>query len=86
MFLQDHCQRCKKPTIIQTMSIFNREMLCKACKEEEKTFPEYKEACRIELEEVRKGNLNFEGIGLPPYIKVARLNKNIINQKNLNNL
>jgi hypothetical protein len=44
-------------------------MVCLPCKHEEKLLPEYVNACKVELEEVRKGNMNFEGIGLPTRIK-----------------
>lgn len=35
------------------------------CEKKEKEHPKYQEAKKRELEEVRKGNLNFPGIGKP---------------------
>jgi len=35
------------------------------CKKREAKHPDYKKACDAELAEVKKGNRNFEGIGLP---------------------
>jgi hypothetical protein len=37
--------------------------ICLTCKEEERKHPKYDEARQRELEEIRKGNYNFEGIG-----------------------
>ena len=59
------CDRCKKPTSTFKMSIFNTEMICMECLKEEEAHPLYHHAKAIELGECRKGNLNFEGIGLP---------------------
>jgi hypothetical protein len=44
--------------------MFNTQIICIPCKDEEKENPRYAEAVRIEREEVLKGNRNFEGIGL----------------------
>jgi len=46
------------------MSMFNTQMICMDCKDGEKENPKYEEAVRREAEEVKKGNYNFEGIGL----------------------
>tara|TARA_Y100000034_G_scaffold129161_1_gene185117 strand:+ start:529 stop:705 length:177 start_codon:yes stop_codon:yes gene_type:complete len=35
------------------------------CSDAERNHPQYKEASRAELEEVKKGNRNFAGIGRP---------------------
>lgn len=72
------CDRCGKETDITIMSIFNTDILCKECKEEERTFPEYEEARQAERQEVLKGNHNFKGVGLPQkYVDMyaARRNK-----------
>jgi hypothetical protein len=45
------------------MSWFNTDCICKECDEKEKAHPRYKEAKEAELEQVKKGNYNFEGIG-----------------------
>ena len=61
----ENCQRCHKPANgVTIMSMFNTQIICIPCKDEEKENPGYSEAVRIEAEEVRKGNLNFEGVGL----------------------
>jgi len=57
------CQRCGTETNSHTMSMFNMQDICLTCKEEERKHPKYDEACQRELEEIRKGNYNFEGIG-----------------------
>lgn len=59
-----NCQRCGNETIATIMSMFNTQMICMGCKDEEKKNPRYDEAVRREAEEVKKGNYNFEGIGL----------------------
>ena len=63
--MSTRCHRCKDKTQISTMSIFNLEMICPSCAFIEKHHASYKKAKEAELEETRKGNLNFEGIGLP---------------------
>ena len=45
-------------------TVFNTQIICIPCKGKEKENPRYEEAARIEREEIQKGNLNFEGIGL----------------------
>ena len=47
------------------MSRFNMDLLCLDCLEDEKNLPGYKTACKAEVEAIKKGNYNFEGIGLP---------------------
>lgn len=58
------CERCSKETNVVTGSWFNTEMICMDCSEAEKKHPKYEEAKERELEEVKKGNYNYEGIGL----------------------
>jgi hypothetical protein len=61
----ENCQRCSKPTNgVTIMSMFNTQIICIPCKGKEKENPRYEEAARIEREEIQKGNLNFEGVGL----------------------
>lgn len=59
------CNRCDKETTTWTMSMFNTENICMDCKHAEMKLPEYEEAVRADLREIKKGNYNFEGIGLP---------------------
>jgi hypothetical protein len=59
------CKRCNKEINTWTLSMFNTDEICIDCKHEEMKLPEYEEAVRAELEEVKKGNYNFKGIGYP---------------------
>ncbi len=59
------CERCSDMTNVTTGSIFNTEMICIPCKTKESNHPDYKRAKDIEMNEVRQGNYNFEGIGKP---------------------
>ena len=45
------------------MSMFNEDCICMECKEKETRDKSYKKARDKEIEEVRKGNYNFKGIG-----------------------
>jgi len=63
------CERCKKPTHTTTGSYFNTQMICTSCDAKERKHPDYERAVRIETEQVLKGNLNYEGIGLPKELK-----------------
>ena len=58
------CERCHQESNMITMSWFNEEMICMECDAKERIHEKYEEAKRRELEEVKKGNLNFKGIGL----------------------
>lgn len=59
------CDRCNTPTTSYKMSFFNTDMICKECETKEKNHPDYQKARETEEAEVRKGNYNFPGIGLP---------------------
>jgi hypothetical protein len=61
----DGCDRCGRKTSITIMSRFNTQTLCMECEGEEKYHPDYKYAAAREMEEVRKGNLNYPGVGWP---------------------
>ena len=52
-----------------TGSYFNTQMICTSCDTKERKHPDYDQAVRIETEQVLKGNLNYEGIGLPKELK-----------------
>ncbi len=45
------------------MSMFNEDCICMECKEKERHDKDYERASSIEIEEVKKGNYNFKGIG-----------------------
>jgi len=56
------CDRCAEPTNgVTTMSMFNEDVICMNCKQEEKNDPEYQAAVDAEHEEIRKGNTNYKG-------------------------
>lgn len=59
------CQRCRRPTNITTMSMFNTDMCCPECTEEERAHPDFQKARDAELEALQSGDYNFPGIGLP---------------------
>lgn len=44
--------------------MYNTDVICMNCKKEEKKRKDYILAQEKEIEEVRKGNYNFAGIGL----------------------
>lgn len=59
------CERCKKPTNgVTIMSMFNTQVICMPCKEEEKENPRYMEAVEADRKAIVKGDYNFKGIGL----------------------
>ena len=59
------CDRCGKETNMHTMSMFNTDNICMACKDEERKHPRYKEALEAEYAACKAGNMNFAGIGWP---------------------
>jgi hypothetical protein len=60
-----NCERCKTATNGTTiMSMFNTQVICIPCKEEEKENPRYAEAVEAERKAVMNGDYNFGGIGL----------------------
>ena len=44
------------------MSMYSTECICLDCKEKERNRADYKQAAQAELDEVRKGSLNYKGI------------------------
>ena len=63
--INNGCDRCSRETTRITGSYFNTEMICMDCSTKEKAHSAYENAKRVEAEEVRKGNYNFEGVGKP---------------------
>ena len=47
------------------MSRFDTSTLCMKCFEEERQHPDYRKAADAELAAVRRGDMNFPGIGWP---------------------
>ena len=56
------CQRCHKPTATTIMSMFNMDMICPQCKEDERKHPMYELAAQKEREAVLQGVRNFPGM------------------------
>lgn len=63
-FTKKNCDRCGKDLQDgRIMSMFNENCICMKCKDEETKHKDYNKARDREIEEVRKGNYNFKGIG-----------------------
>jgi len=64
---KENCDRCGASlrTNAYTMSVFNQQAICMACKEIEMRHPAYPAAHAAEVAAVRQGNYNFSGVGLP---------------------
>jgi|BioPla2DNA2_1021312.scaffolds.fasta_scaffold07169_11 hypothetical protein len=63
-FTKKNCDRCGKDLQDgRIMSMFNEDCICMKCKDEETKHKDYNKARDREIEEVRKGNYNFKGIG-----------------------
>lgn len=64
-FNQTSCDRCSASLKEgRIMSMYNKDCICMECKKEEKERDDYDKAREAELNAVREGNYNFEGIGL----------------------
>jgi hypothetical protein len=63
MKFRNICDRCTSPMRVSIMSKLNKDILCMACKEDEKALPSYEAGAVAELEAVRQGNYNFPGVG-----------------------
>lgn len=62
---EQNCDRCGKQTAITICSQFNTEGLCMQCKKEEEDHPHFHHALKAEQKQIKAGNYNFKGIGLP---------------------
>jgi len=58
------CHRCGTKTGIHMMSMFNTQLICMGCKDEEGQHDDYDRAVEAELSQCQGGNYNFKGIGL----------------------
>jgi len=68
------CDRCGESTDgVTTMSMFNEDVICMTCKQNEKNDPEYGAAAATENEEVQKGNTNYKG-AIPNYKPIKNTN------------
>ncbi len=62
-FSQTTCDRCGGSLQSgRTMSMYSTECICIGCKKKERKRDDYAEASRVELEQVKAGNMNFRGI------------------------
>ena len=59
------CDRCGGDLKVRIMSRFNADCICMKCAEEERQHPDYQKAADAELAAVRRGDMNFPGIGWP---------------------
>ena len=60
-----NCDRCGRDCNgVSIMSMYNTEMICASCKAAELKRPDYPAAVAAERDAIRKGNMNFHGIGL----------------------
>jgi len=67
------CDRCGENTNGTTiMSVFNTDIICMKCKEEERNDPDYKKASDAEIESVKNGVKDYKGY-IPNY-KPIKLN------------
>lgn len=58
------CDRCGSSLKDgRTMSMFSTECICMKCKYEEIRSNRYHKEVAADIDEIRKGNYNFEGIG-----------------------
>ena len=71
-WLNGYCERCGDKSSPLSGSYFNNDMCCAKCITLEKNHKDYEEARRVEREEILKGNLAFEGSGLPEDLKVCK--------------
>lgn len=63
-FTKKNCDRCGKDLQDgRIMSMFNEDCICMKCKDEETKHKDYNKARDREIEEVRKKNYTFKGIG-----------------------
>jgi hypothetical protein len=49
---------------VTIMSMYNYDIICMDCKSAEKKRSDYKQAVDTDMAEIKKGNYNFEGIGM----------------------
>ncbi len=59
------CQRCGRESDSYTGSWFDTALICLSCSEVELSHPDLQYAHALETEEVKRGDLNFEGVGWP---------------------
>lgn len=64
-FRKKYCDRCSGSLENgRIMSMYNEDCICMDCKKEERKRDDYQTAVQADIEQIRKGNYNFNGIGL----------------------
>ena len=64
-FKKTRCDRCHGSLDDgRICSMFNEQTICMTCKEKEQQRADYRKAVEADHAEIRKGNYNFQGIGL----------------------
>lgn len=62
-FNRKTCERCHKSLELgRTMSMFNTQCICIKCAKEETKDPQYAEAIKAEIREIKRGNYNYKGL------------------------
>lgn len=59
------CDRCGGEANAHTMSTFNTDDICMACKAEEEQHVDYELAREYEEAAVKRGDFNYPGVGWP---------------------
>jgi hypothetical protein len=63
-FVAIRCDRCGRSLESgRIMSMYNDDVICMDCKEEEMKKENYNDAVQADIEAIRKGDYNFKGIG-----------------------
>lgn len=63
--IPNHCERCGEQHVPLIGSYFDESMICPRCEAIERQHPDFKRARDTEMQQVRAGNYNYPGIGLP---------------------
>lgn len=62
-FSKTKCDRCGGSLAGgRIMSMFNTDCICMKCKDEERKDPEYAKAEEADIQQIRQGNYNYQGI------------------------
>ena len=59
------CQRCGRRSDSFTGSWFSTQLICLTCSELEEVHPDFQYAHDVEEAAVRRGDMNFPGVGWP---------------------
>lgn len=67
--LPNGCGRCGEKTILTFGSYFDESFICSRCNQIERAHPDFERARETETAQVRTGNYNYPGIGLPKGVR-----------------